>query len=138
RFGSIHRNTYLNSPGILNKDLSLKKKDNIFLAGQLSGVEGYVESILSGLLVSKNVMRPAGSQPSSTKLDDLLPETTISGQLWRHLITKNKNFQPMNANFGLLPSLEDKIKDKRLRKEKLAERAIKDLIRSKGENTPKF
>lgn len=138
RFGSIHRNTYLNSPEILNKDLSLKKKENIFLAGQLSGVEGYVESILSGLLVSKNVTRPAWSRLVHTKIVELLPETTISGQLWRYLITENKNFQPMNANFGLLPSLEDKIKDKRLRKEKLAERAIKDLIRSMDKNLKKL
>ena len=127
RYGSIHRNTYLNAPHILNENLSLKNKPDVFIAGQLSGVEGYAESILSGLLVSKNVMRPAWSQSSSTKLVELLPETTISGQLWRHLITENKNFQPMNANFGLLPSLGEKIKDKRLKKEKLAERAIRDL-----------
>ena len=127
RYGSIHRNTYLNAPHILNEYLSLKNKLNIFIAGQLSGVEGYVESILSGLLVSKNVMQPAWSQPSTTKLVELLPETTISGQLWRHLITENKNFQPMNANFGLLPPLGEKIKYKRLKKEKLAERAIRDL-----------
>ncbi len=86
-----------------------------------------MESILVGLLVSQNVMRPAWSQPSSTWQVELLPETTISGQLMRHLTTENKNFQPMNANFGLLPPLVEKIKDKKLKKEKLAERAIKDL-----------
>ena len=161
RYGSIHRNTYLNGPRILSENLSLKNKPNIFIAGQLSGVEGYVESILSGLLVSqiiqaksvkqtsglltivdmKNVLSKTGvlqktgipkegfgnEKKSSTKLVELLPKTTISGQLWRHLITANQNFQPMNANFGLLPPLEEKIKDKRLKKEKLAERAIGDL-----------
>ena len=127
RYGSIHRNTYLNGPHILNEKLSLKNKPSVFIAGQLSGVEGYVESILSGLLVSQNVMRSTSSQPGLTKLVELLPETTISGQLGRHLITENKNFQPMNANFGLLPPLGEKIKDKKLKKEKLAERAIGDL-----------
>ena len=127
RFGSIHRNTYLNGPHIFNENLSLKNKPNVFIAGQLSGVEGYVESILCGLLVSQNVMRPAWSQSNSTRQVEVLPETTISGQLHRHLITEKKNFQPMNANFGLLPPLEEKIKDKRLKKEKLAERAIEDL-----------
>ncbi|MBL7149437.1 MAG: methylenetetrahydrofolate--tRNA-(uracil(54)-C(5))-methyltransferase (FADH(2)-oxidizing) TrmFO [Candidatus Cloacimonetes bacterium] len=161
RYGSIHRNTYLNAPHILNKNLSLKNKTNIYIAGQLSGVEGYVESIFSGLLVSKiiqaesvkqtsgllsimdmkNVSSKTGvlqklgipkegfgnEKKSSTKLVELLPKTTISGQLWRHLITENKNFQPMNANFGLLPPLKEKIKDKRLKKEKLAERAIGDF-----------
>ncbi len=119
RYGSIHRNTYLNGPHILNEYLSLKNKSNVFIAGQLSGVEGYVESILSGLLVSKILDKNFNS--------NLLPETTISGQIWRYLITENKNFQPMNANFGLLPPMGEKIKDKRLKKEKLAERAIGDL-----------
>jgi len=161
RYGSIHRNTYLNAPHILNENLSLKNKPNIFIAGQLSGVEGYVESILSGLLISKIIQVESVKQTSGlltimdiknvssktgvlqktdipkedfgnykkslTKSVELLPKTTISGQLWRHLITENKNFQPMNANFGLLPSLAEKIKDKRLKKEKLAERAIGDL-----------
>jgi methylenetetrahydrofolate--tRNA-(uracil-5-)-methyltransferase len=131
RYGSIHRNTYLNASHILNENLSLKNKLNIYIAGQLSGVEGYVESILSGLLVSNILIKNLNS--------NLLPETTISGQLWRHLITENKNFQPMNANFGLLPSLEEKIKDKRLKKEKLAERAIRDLKKKilNTENTEK-
>ena len=161
RFGSIHRNTYLNGPHILNENLSLKNKPNVFIAGQLSGVEGYVESILSGLLISKiiqvesvkqtsglltimdmkNVSSKTGvlqktdipkegfgnDKKSLTKSVELLPKTTISGQLWRHLITENKNFQPMNANFGLLPPLVEKIKDKKLKKQKLAERAIGDL-----------
>ena len=159
RFGSIHRNTYLNGPHILNNNLSLKKKPNVFIAGQLAGVEGYVESIFGGLLVAKiiqvekqssgllekmdmkNVSSKTGvlqktgipkeglgnEKKNSIKLVKILPETTISGQLWKHLITEQKNFQPMNANFGLLPPLEERIGDKKLRKQKYSERAIKDL-----------
>ena len=152
RFGSIHRNTYLNGPHILNDDMSLKKKSNIFIVGQLAGVEGYVESILSGLLVSRNITKMGfknknyhdndchierrrnirsftNSQSFDSAQDDnyFLPTTTISGQLWKHLITEQKNFQPMNANFGLLPALEERIRDKKLRKQMYSERAIKDL-----------
>ncbi len=117
RFGSIHRNTYLNCPRILNKNLSLKNKSNIFIAGQLAGVEGYVESIFGGLLISKII----------TGNLQKLPETAIVGQLWRHLVTEQKNFQPMNANFGLLPPLAERERDKKIKKQKYAMRAIKDL-----------
>ena len=120
RYGSIHRNTYLNSPEILNSDLSLKTKKNIFIAGQLSGVEGYVESIFTGLLVYKII---------NEKLEKL-PLETISGALWQHLLTPRKNFQPMNANFGLLPPLKEKIKDKKKRKEAYYKRAIESLQKS--------
>ena len=99
-----------------------------------------MESIFSGLLVSmiiENKFQHNVNQPSPLLLFSArqaesqniccYPETTISGQLWRHLITENKNFQPMNANFGLLPPLKEKIKDKKLKKQKLAERSIYDL-----------
>jgi methylenetetrahydrofolate--tRNA-(uracil-5-)-methyltransferase len=124
RFGSIHRNTYLNSPHIMNQDFSLKADRTKYIAGQLSGVEGYVESILSGLLVARNV-----SKPEHQEYDHIidLPETTISGQLWRHLVTEVKDFQPMNANFGLLPVLKDRIRDKKKKKSLLAERALEAL-----------
>ncbi|MBT4332298.1 MAG: methylenetetrahydrofolate--tRNA-(uracil(54)-C(5))-methyltransferase (FADH(2)-oxidizing) TrmFO, partial [Candidatus Cloacimonetes bacterium] len=121
RFGSIHRNTYLNGPHILNNDMSLKKRSNVFIAGQLAGVEGYVESILSGLLIAKLLVEEI------TEFVGLLPDTTISGQLVKHLITEQKNFQPMNANFGLLPALEEQIRDKKLRKQMYSNRAIRDL-----------
>ncbi len=117
RFGSIHRNTYLNSPGILNKDLSLRKASGVYLAGQLSGVEGYIESITGGLLAALSV---AGEYR-------LLPETTIIGQLQRHITTPMKNFQPMNANYGLLPPLEENIRDKKKKKQALSDRAIEHL-----------
>ncbi|MCF7793098.1 MAG: methylenetetrahydrofolate--tRNA-(uracil(54)-C(5))-methyltransferase (FADH(2)-oxidizing) TrmFO [Candidatus Cloacimonetes bacterium] len=155
RFGSIHRNTFLNGPKILNPDLSLQAKPNVFIAGQLAGVEGYVESILGGILVARNVkqtsclhsygkgvsLEKTASIPEFRNENEkikilksdcrsnsmILPETTVSGQLWRHLITPVKNFQPMNANFGLLPPLIEKIKDKKLKKQKLADRSLKDL-----------
>ncbi len=117
RYGSIHRNTYINTPAVCNSDLSLRNKSNIFLAGQLSGVEGYVESIFSGLLIAKIINRELKS----------LPDTTISGQLWRYLITENKHFLPMNSNFGLLPALDKKI-GKKERKNAYSERALSDLI----------
>jgi len=121
RFGSIHRNTYLNGPHILKDDMSLKKKSNVYIAGQLAGVEGYVESILAGLLVAQVI---TGELQNT---NDMLPLTTISGQLWRHLVSPTKNFQPMNANFGLLSPLKERIRDKKRRKQMYFERAIKDL-----------
>jgi methylenetetrahydrofolate--tRNA-(uracil-5-)-methyltransferase len=117
RYGSIHRNTYLNSPAILNTDFSLKNAPHIHIAGQLSGVEGYVESILSGLIVSRII------------LDNLPmpPATTITGGLWRHLLTPVDNFQPQNANYGFLPAIQGKFKNKMLKKQAYSERAIADM-----------
>ncbi len=117
RYGSIHRNSYINSPELINSDFSFKNSSELYIAGQLAGVEGYIESIMSGMLTALTI---------SNELS-ILPETTISGQLWRHLITESKNFQPMNANFGLLPTLPERIRDKKLKKTKMAERSIEDL-----------
>ncbi|MBN2830444.1 MAG: methylenetetrahydrofolate--tRNA-(uracil(54)-C(5))-methyltransferase (FADH(2)-oxidizing) TrmFO [Candidatus Cloacimonetes bacterium] len=117
RYGSIHRNTYLNSPAILNEDFSLKNANHIHIAGQLSGVEGYVESILSGLIVSRVIM---------DKLP-MPPATTITGGLWRHLLTPSENFQPQNANFGFIPSFPGKFKNKMLKKKAYSERALEDM-----------
>ncbi len=112
RYGSIHRNTYLNAPQVLNPNLSLKNKANVFIAGQLAGVEGYAESIFIGLLIFHIINNDLKS----------LPDVTISGQLWNHLRTEQKNFQPMNANFGLLPAID--IREKKKKKEMHAERSI--------------
>lgn len=118
RYGSIHRNAYLNAPAVLNADFSLKAMPNAYLAGQLSGVEGYVECIGSGLLVAKCL----------TEGLELLPPETILGQLWRHLcFAKDHKFQPMNANFGILPRLEDEPRDKKLKKLMYSERALQVL-----------
>ncbi len=115
RYGSIHRNTYINAPEVLNNNLSLKKKANVYIAGQLSGVEGYVESIFSGLLIYHIINNGL----------ETLPETTIAGQLWRYLNTPQKNFLPMNANFGLVPPVE--MRDKKAKKQFYADRSIEDL-----------
>ncbi|HCX72320.1 MAG TPA: methylenetetrahydrofolate--tRNA-(uracil(54)-C(5))-methyltransferase (FADH(2)-oxidizing) TrmFO [Candidatus Cloacimonas sp.] len=119
RYGSIHRNTFLNSPEILKPNLSLKNKPNIFVAGQLSGLEGYVESILSGLLVSKIL--------TQNWQKEKLPTTTISRNLWEHLLKPSSNFQPMNANFGLVPPLPYRESNKKLKKQKMAARALAEL-----------
>ncbi|MCF7912181.1 MAG: methylenetetrahydrofolate--tRNA-(uracil(54)-C(5))-methyltransferase (FADH(2)-oxidizing) TrmFO [Candidatus Cloacimonetes bacterium] len=117
RYGSIHRNTYINSPQILSSDLNLPTLPELYFAGQITGLEGYTESIFGGLLSFLII---------ATGLKEL-PETTISGQLWRHLQTDVKNYQPMNANFGILPPLKEKIRDKKMKKLALSERALQDL-----------
>lgn len=119
RYGSIHRNTYINSPEILNSDLSFREKPNVFVAGQLSGVEGYMESIASGLLVSQII----------TENLVKLPEQTILGRLWQKLTTKQSGrFVPVNANFGLLPPLEVSIRDKQKKKQLLSDRSIEQML----------
>lgn len=119
RYGSIHRNAYLNAPQILNADLSLKVKPELWIAGQLCGVEGYVESIASGLLIARII-----SQRISQ-----LPAETILGQLWRRLLeTDSKSrFTPVNANFGLLPALKNPPRDKKIKKQLLSERSLAAL-----------
>ncbi|MCX7794261.1 MAG: methylenetetrahydrofolate--tRNA-(uracil(54)-C(5))-methyltransferase (FADH(2)-oxidizing) TrmFO [Thermodesulfovibrionales bacterium] len=122
RYGSIHRNTYLNAPRVLNNDLSLKNKKETFIAGQLTGVEGYLESTAMGLAAAFNVIR---------KLRDkeplIPPPTTAHGSLLRYLRESNPvNFQPTNINLSLFPLSDIKIKDRLLRKKFIAERALKD------------
>ncbi|MFA7543226.1 MAG: methylenetetrahydrofolate--tRNA-(uracil(54)-C(5))-methyltransferase (FADH(2)-oxidizing) TrmFO, partial [Candidatus Cloacimonadaceae bacterium] len=119
RYGSIHRNAYLNSPRLLTPDLQLIAHPEAYLAGQISGVEGYVESIASGLLTALVVSE---SLP-------LLPAESLLGQIWRRLITPDdkRRFQPVNANFGILPALENPPRDKKLKKEQLSQRALNVL-----------
>lgn len=117
RFGSIHRNTYINSPELLGNNLNLKAAPNIYFAGQITGLEGYVESILGGLLSFLILEK---------KLTEL-PGETISGQLWRHLQTKVQNYQPMNANFGIMPALQKRIRDKKEKKLAYARRGLERL-----------
>ena len=127
RYGSIHRNTYLNTPLICKPDFSLIKKPNIRLAGQLTGVEGYVESILSGLLTAMSFYGGIGTD--NFVLDRELPEVTIVGQLYRHLFRKTSNFIPMNANFGILPDIEMLRKNKSLKKAMYVKRSLEALGR---------
>ena len=120
RYGVMHRNSFINSPQLLNRDLSLKKYPNIFFAGQLSGVEGYMESASSGIIAGINaVRRLKGQKPL------VLPKFTMIGGLLGYITDSTvENFQPMGANFGILPPLNEKIRDKRERYMALAMRSL--------------
>ena len=122
KYGVMHRNTYINSTILLDDTYNLKNNRNIFFAGQISGVEGYVESISSGMVVGMNV---ANLVKGKEKI--VFPEETVIGSLAKYISTENKKFQPMNANFGILPELSEKIKDKQIKYEKLANRSIERL-----------
>ena len=122
RYGVIHRNTFLNSPEHLDCYFKLKNEKNIYFAGQITGVEGYVESMMSGLIASINLHCDIIGKDRY-----LAPESTIIGSLQRHISTKNVDFEPMNANFGILPPLDSKIRDKKLRKLAYYERSLKDI-----------
>ncbi len=120
RYGSIHRNTYLNAPASLTAHLSARDDASLLFAGQLVGVEGYTESLATGLLAGINLARLLeGLEPI------VPPAETMLGALMAYVHGADPGrFQPMNANFGLLPPLEERVRDKRRRKELLAERAV--------------
>ena len=120
KYGVMHRNTYINSPELLDATYNLKMNNRIYFAGQITGVEGYVESISSGMVAGINAVNQILGQPKN-----IFPKETMIGCLANYISTENKAFQPMNANFGILPELDVKIKDKKERYEKLAERALK-------------
>ncbi|QDS33623.1 FADH(2)-oxidizing methylenetetrahydrofolate--tRNA-(uracil(54)-C(5))-methyltransferase TrmFO [Brevibacillus brevis] len=120
RYGVMHRNTFINSPKLLKPTYQYKDRETLFFAGQMTGVEGYVESAASGLLAGINAARLAKGE----ELIELPPET-IMGSMARYITTADpKHFQPMNANFGLVPEWPERIRDKRMKNEKLAERAL--------------
>lgn len=121
RYGVMHKNTYINGGNVLNRDFSMRENSNIFFAGQISGVEGYVESAASGLMVAYNILSRLNN------IEIMFPDTTMLGSLSKYISTKNKNYQPMNANFGILKPLDEKIKDKKQRYKKLADRALNDI-----------
>ena len=161
KYGVMHRNTFINSPELLDETFNLKQNKNIFFAGQITGVEGYVESIASGLVAALNAINKYkelnknqaetillhnktnmsiedSNLETKNKLLDceskeektskiIFPEETMIGALSKYIATPNSNFQPMNANFGILPSLDERIKDKKLRYTKLSDRAIEKL-----------
>ena len=163
KYGVMHRNTFINSPELLDATFNLKQNKNIFFAGQITGVEGYVESIASGLVAALNAINKYkelnknqaekillhnktnmsiedSNLETKNKLLDcetkegktskiIFPEETMIGALSKYIATPNSNFQPMNANFGILPSLDERIKDKKLRYAKLSDRAIEKLSR---------
>ena len=123
RYGVMHRNSFLNSPKLLNSDFSLRSKKNIFFAGQITGVEGYMESAGSGILAGINAVRLAENKTP------FVPERdTMLGALCEYISDESvTNFQPMGANFGVLPPIEPKIRDKKERYKALADRAIRSL-----------
>jgi len=123
RYGSIHRNSYLNSPGALSAHLSTRDDPTILFAGQITGVEGYTESSATGLLAGINLARLLnGDEPV------IPPPTTMLGALYRYVREADPaHFQPMNANFGLLDDLGEKIRDKKKKRELFAERALREL-----------
>ena len=120
RYGVMHRNTFINSPLLLNNDFSLKKDSRIYFAGQISGVEGYMESAASGILAGYNV-----AQKIIGKEKLVLPDITMMGALTKYISDETvKNVQPMGAAFGIIPPLEEKIRDKKERYEALAKRSL--------------
>ena len=122
RYGVMHRNSFINAPKVINGYFRLKDNSPAFIAGQLSGVEGYVESIASGLMCGINAARLVEGKELIK-----LPSTTIIGALCRYLESENADFQPMNANFGILPPLENKTRDKAKNKLLYSDRSLKDL-----------
>lgn len=122
RYGVMHRNTFINAPKCLNEYFQLKDYPNIFVAGQLSGVEGYVESVSSGLIAGINMYKYINNQNMLS-----LPKETMTGALINFITTPNPNFQPMNANFGILPPLNEHIKDKRARYNQYSQRALSKM-----------
>ena len=125
RYGVMHRNTFLNSPECLNADLSMKDYPNVFFAGQITGVEGYVESAATGLLAGINVARRLNGL-ETLKLDN----KTMIGALSNYVATSNADFQPMNANYGIL-EIGDQVKDKAERKKRQGIRALNEIDKIK-------
>lgn len=150
KYGVMHRNTFINSPELLDETYNLKKESNVFFAGQITGVEGYVESIASGLIAGinaaikfqrmkklengkcnfENIIKKQDLIINENTSEDIIfPQETMIGALSKYIATENKDFQPMNANFGILPELNIKIKDKKERYNKLSDRAIEELTK---------
>ncbi len=146
KYGVMHRNTYINSPELLDETYNFKKMNNIFFAGQITGVEGYVESISSGLVAGlnacmkykqslvvdyseQNTLENDKLKNNNSFIDNkiIFSDKTIIGALAKYISSENKKFQPMNANFGILPQLDEKTKDKKVRYSKLADRSIENL-----------
>lgn len=129
RYGVMHRNTFLDSPKVLQSDYSLRSNPNLFFAGQITGVEGYMESASSGIMAGLNAVRRMKGQSTVT-----LPQTTMIGSLSRYVASGGEaDFQPMGANFGIMPALESPVRDKKERYAAFSARALKDLEQIKVE-----
>lgn len=123
RYGVMHKNTYVNAGNILDDNFCFKKNSNIYFAGQISGVEGYVESAASGMMVAYSIISKLNGKRIT------FPENTMLGSLAKYISTENKNYQPMNANFGIIKPLNEKIKDKKEKYTKIANIAIESITR---------
>ncbi|MBQ3202605.1 MAG: methylenetetrahydrofolate--tRNA-(uracil(54)-C(5))-methyltransferase (FADH(2)-oxidizing) TrmFO [Clostridia bacterium] len=124
RYGVMHRNTFLNAPELLDSAFRMKSRPTLLFAGQMTGVEGYMESAAAGILAGINACRMVrGQEPL------ILPRDTMMGALAAHVSTPNADYQPMGANFGILPGLETHIRDKKMRYAALAQRALDSLDR---------
>ena len=120
RYGVMHRNTFINSPKLLSRDLSLKKRENVFFAGQITGVEGYMESAACGIAAGINAVRRLNGEAPL-----ILPEFTMTGALLKYICDETvTDFQPMGANFGIIPPLAEHIRDKRERYAALSARSL--------------
>lgn len=122
RYGVMHRNTYLNSPDILSADFSVKTQPKLYFAGQITGVEGYVESAMSGLLAAIHVWNKLNGRDVSVPED-----TCVCGALSRYVAYPNKHFEPMNANYGVLQSGFAQVRDKKEKRRLIAERALAEI-----------
>ena len=122
RYGVMHRNTYIQSPDVLTRQFSVKNNQRLFFAGQITGVEGYVESAASGLLAAIHIADEILGRPTH-----VFDERTVCGALETHISTPTKDFQPMNANFGILAPMDVRIRDKKERYRALAERALQTI-----------
>ncbi len=123
RFGVMHRNTFINSPKLLKPDYSFRDRRSLFFAGQITGVEGYMESASSGILAGINAVAYIKGKPTL-----ILPATTMMGALAKYMSSYDgKDYQPMGANFGILPPLDTHIRDKKERYGMLSQRALADL-----------
>ena len=122
RYGVMHRNTFLNGPLLLNSHFMLKGSDNVFFAGQMTGVEGYTESAMSGIVAGISLAKKLLGEEEL-----VLPDTTMCGGLCRHVSLENKDFQPIGANMGMLPPLAEHIRNKQERYEVIAQRGLNDL-----------
>lgn len=121
RYGVMHRNTYIQSPDVLNRDFSVKNNPRLSFAGQITGVEGYVESAASGLLAAIHIF------DKSENTVRVFSDETMCGALEKYISSPNANYQPMNANFGILPPLDIRIRDKKERYKAMAERALRAI-----------
>ena len=124
KYGVMHRNTFINSSKLLDATYNFKKNNDIYFAGQITGVEGYVESISSGMVVAKNVINQMNGMDKV-----IYDKNTMIGALAKYISSEREDFQPMNANFGILEPLDEKIRDKKMRYQKMADRALSNFKR---------